>query len=100
MCQQPERAGEVAGAVGDAEQSVSHADRSGDAFQRMTKRARLGDALHHAGRRAEAEMRFSEAEEMQAEGQPDYLLLYSLQGFLYCDLLLTEAERAAWRVVL
>ena len=28
--------GEVAGAVGDAEQSVSHADRSGDAFRRMS----------------------------------------------------------------
>ncbi|MGH8614532.1 MAG: SEFIR domain-containing protein, partial [Gammaproteobacteria bacterium] len=27
--------GEIAGAVGDAEQAVSHADRSGDAFQRM-----------------------------------------------------------------
>ena len=30
--------GEVAGAVGDAEQSVSHADRSDDAFQRMARR--------------------------------------------------------------
>jgi hypothetical protein len=90
--------GEVAEAVGDAEQSVVYADRSGDAFQRMTKRVTLGDALHHAGRRAEAEMRFSEAEEMQAERQPDYRLLYSLQGFLYCDLLLTAAERAAWQV--
>ena len=55
------------------------------------------DALHQAGRRAEAEARFREAEQMQAERQPDYPLLYSLQGFRYCDLLLTEAERAAWR---
>ena len=35
---------------------------------------------------------------MQAERQPDYPLLYSLRGFRYCDLLLTEAERAAWQV--
>ena len=36
---------------------------------------------------------------MQAESQPDYPLLYSLQGFRYCDLLLAEAERAAWQVI-
>ena len=91
--------GEVAGAVGDAEQSVTYADRSGDAFMRMAARATHADALHQAGRRAEAEARFREAEQMQAERQPDYPLLYSLQGFLYCDLLLTEAERAAWQVI-
>ena len=90
--------GEVAGAAGDAEQSVSHADRSGDAFQRMSKRTSHADALHQAGRRAEAEARFREAEQMQAESQPDYPLLDSLGGFRYCDLLLTEAERAAWQV--
>ena len=38
------------------------------------------DALHQAGRRAEAEARFREAEQMQAERQPDYPLLYSLVG--------------------
>ena len=34
---------------------------------------------------------------MQAERQPEYPLLYSLQGFLYGELLLAEVERAAWR---
>ena len=34
---------------------------------------------------------------MQAKYQPDYPLLYSLPGFRYCDLLLAEAERAAWQ---
>jgi tetratricopeptide (TPR) repeat protein len=87
--------GDVAGAVRDAEQSVVHADRSGDAFQRMAKRTTLADALHQAGRRQEALERFREAEAMQAENQPVYPLLYSLQGFQYCDLLLGGAERAA-----
>ncbi|MGH9849619.1 MAG: hypothetical protein ACREBD_07140, partial [Blastocatellia bacterium] len=90
--------GEVAGAVGDAEQSVTYADRSGDAFWRLASRTTHADALHQAGRRAEAEARFREAEQMQAEDQPDYPLLYSVQGFQYCDLLLAEAERAAWGV--
>jgi len=91
--------GEVAGAVGNAEQSVTYADRNNDAFQRLSKRCTHADALHQADRRAEAEARFREAEQMQAESQPVYPLLYSLQGFRYCDLLLTEAERAAWQKV-
>ena len=88
--------GEVAGAVGDAEQSVSHADRSGNVVMRMITATTHADALHQANRRAEAETHFREAEQMQAEQQPHYPLLYSVQGFQYCDLLLTEAERAAW----
>ncbi|MBI1814090.1 MAG: TIR domain-containing protein [Deltaproteobacteria bacterium] len=92
--------GEVAGAVGDAEQSVTYADRSGDAGMWNIVRTTHADALHQAGRRAEAEARFREAEQMQAESQPGYPLLYSVQGFQYCDLLLTEAERAAWELLL
>ena len=90
--------GEVAGAVGDAEQSVTYADRSGDASERMIDLTIRADAWHHAGRRAEAETRFREAEQMQAESQPDYPLLYSQGGFLYCDLLLAAPERAAWQI--
>ena len=89
--------GEAAGAVGDAEQYVTYADRSGDAFVRIVFRTTHADALHQAGRRAEAAARFREAEQMQAERQPAYPLLYSLQGFKYCDMLLTEAERGAWQ---
>jgi hypothetical protein len=85
--------GEVAGAVGDAEQSVTYADRSGDAFLRMSSPTAHAGALHWAGRRDEAEARFREAEQMQAELQPEYPLLYSLAGFQYCDLLLADAER-------
>ncbi|MCP3963373.1 MAG: hypothetical protein GY719_36505, partial [bacterium] len=89
--------GAVADAVRDAEQSVDFADSSGEAFQRMFTRAKLADVLHQAGRRDDALACFREAEEMQAEDQPEYPLLYSLQGFQYCDLLLGVAERAAWR---
>ena len=88
--------GAVAEAAGDASRSVTYADRSGDAFQRYSKRTTHADALHQAGRRSEAEARFREAEQMQAERQPAYPLLYSLQGFRYCDLLLAAPERAAW----
>jgi hypothetical protein len=89
--------GEVAGAVADAEQAVIYADRSADAFLRICLRSTHAEALHQAGCRAKAEARFCEAEQMQAERQPANPLLYSVQGFLYCDLLLTEAERETGR---
>ena len=72
--------GDVAGAVEDAEQSVTYADRSGDAFQRIGKRTTYADSLHHAGRWAEADASFRDAERMQAEHQRDYPVLYSLGG--------------------
>jgi DNA-binding transcriptional ArsR family regulator len=89
--------GDVSEAAGEAEQSVTYADRSGDAFQKMGVRTTRADALHQAGRQAEAEERFREAEQIQAARQPDYPLLYSVQGFRYCDLLLAGPDRAAWR---
>lgn len=89
--------GEVAAAVQDAEQSVTHADRSSDAFLRMVNHTTHADALHQAGRLAEALMGFREAEQMQQECQPDYPLLYSLRGFQYADLLLAAPERAVWQ---
>ena len=69
-------------------------------FSGWSTRTTHADALHQAGRRAEAETRFREAEQMQAERQPDYPLLYSLRGFQYCDLLLAAPERAAWQMML
>jgi tetratricopeptide (TPR) repeat protein len=90
--------GRLPAALDDAERSVEYADRSGDAFPRMNSRATLAHALHQAGRQDAALDRFQEAEVIQAEWQPKYPLLYSLAGFWYCDALLAEAERAAWRV--
>lgn len=92
--------GDVTGAVRDAEQSVIFADRGGNAFWRMVNRAAHAHALLEAGERTEALARLREAERMQAEHEPECPLLYSLQGFLYCDLLLAEAERAAWTLFL
>jgi tetratricopeptide (TPR) repeat protein len=89
--------GRVAAAVQDGNQSVAFADRSGDAFWRMGTRTTLADTLYQQGQREPALERFREAEAMQAQWQPNYPLLYSLPGFQYCDLLLVQAERAAWQ---
>ncbi len=89
--------GAVAEAVEAARQSVDLADRSGVAFWRMGFRTTLADALHQAGDLEAAAALFREAEAMQKEDQPQYPLLYSLQGFRYCDLLLGRGEHAAAR---
>jgi hypothetical protein len=92
--------GEIDGALGNAEQSVTYADRSDDAFWKMASRTTHADALHQEGRPTETLESFRKAELMQAERQPEYPLLYSLQGFQYCELLLAAPERAAWQQTL
>lgn len=81
--------GEVEQAVAAAERSVEYADKSGDEFWRMGTRTQLANALHQSGRTADSGLRFAEAEELQQKRQPDYKYLYSVQGYTYCDLLLT-----------
>ncbi len=88
--------GRVAEAAADGARSVEYADRSGEAAERMINRTTLADALHQRGETDAARRQFAEAESQQAQLQPQYPLLYSLRGFLYCDLLLAGAERAAW----
>jgi hypothetical protein len=91
--------GDVPAAESTAAQSVTFADRSDDAFMRMANRTAHADTLHHAGKRDASRTLFAEAEALQAEMQPGYPLLYSLQGYQYCDLLLAPAERAAWQTL-
>ena len=92
--------GRLPDAVADARRSMIHADQSGEAFQRLTKRTTTADALHQSGQRAEAGALFAEAQRMQQEWQPQFDLLYGLQGFQYCDWLLAPAEQAAWQQLL
>ncbi|MCG3155793.1 MAG: hypothetical protein DKINENOH_02401 [bacterium] len=84
--------GEVSQAVASARQSVDFADRSGDGFQKYSKRTTLADALHQAGELTEAQKLFREAEAMQKQSQPEYPYLYSLRGFQFCDLLLSQGQ--------
>jgi hypothetical protein len=89
--------GDVPAAEATAAQSATFADRSGDAFQRMARSTNHAYALHQAGRLEASCSLFAETEMMQMERQPGYRLLYSVGGHRYCDILLTVAERSAWR---
>ncbi|MCK4760824.1 MAG: TIR domain-containing protein [Candidatus Aminicenantes bacterium] len=84
--------GRVEEAVDYGRQSVKYADRSGDEFLKIAFRTTAADALHQAGEIQNAEALFREAEKMQKENQPEYPYLYSLQGYQFCDLLLSKGE--------
>ena len=89
--------GEVAEAIALAEQSVDYADRSGDAFRRMANAHDPGRCAASGGRARAGGSTFQEAERLQAERQPEYPRLYSLQGYRYCDLLLDLGRHAEVR---
>lgn len=89
--------GDLDAAVSDGRRSTIYADRSEDAFWRMAARTTAADALYQQGERDEACELFTVAEEMQQGWQPQFPLLYSVQGFQYVDLILSPAERAAWQ---
>ena len=94
--------GEVDHAVQSAMKSVELAEQTcnPDWQSKMIARSTLGVALHQAGMRTEAGEEFRRAEMLQAENEPSHPLLYSLRGFWFCELLLSEIERAAWLEIL
>lgn len=89
--------GRVVAAVEAARQAVEHADRSKDAGQMMITCTALADALAQAGQGAEALDLFQDAEAPEAQREPAFQRLYSLQGYQYCDLLLGLGRAAEVR---
>ncbi len=92
--------GGVIAAVREAKLSVTYSEYQGPAHWRMGTRTVHADALHQAGLLTEAETIFCEAEKIQEEDQPSRPLMYSVSGFRYCEKLLRESERSAWRAIL
>lgn len=86
--------GDIMQAIRYGRDSVEYADKSGDEFQKMINSTAVADVLHQAGNLDEAEKLFREAEAMQAERQAQFPLLYSQQGYRFCDLLLSRGEAA------
>ena len=86
--------GDVAEAITIARKSVAYADRSGNAFEKILSYTALADALNQSGDCAEALCWFGDAELIQVEREPQHPLLYSVQGYGYCDLLLVQGKTA------
>ncbi len=91
--------GNVMQALTIAQQSTKFADDSGDVYRQRGARTTLGDTLFQAGCLTEAESIFRGTEEMQKAKEPDSPILYSKEGFCYCDLLLGQGNYAEvqWR---
>lgn len=83
--------GEVDEAIEVANQSVKDSDTKGHNRLSKAMRGIHADALHQAGKKEEANTRFIEGKNIQAEQPP------SLFEFQYCDLLLALPECVAWR---
>jgi len=84
--------GEISQALASACLSVDFADRSGDWIEQFAMRTALADALHQSGELTEAHKLFHEAEAIQEQRSPEYPHLYFVQGFHFCDLLLTREQ--------
>jgi len=79
------------------EEGVRFAEKSGDEFWKMASRTTLADALFQSGEMGKAKRLFLEGEEIQKEYQPEYPLLYSLPGFRFCDLILSQGNHTEAR---
>jgi tetratricopeptide (TPR) repeat protein len=86
--------GEVKEAIANARKGVDLADRSGDADMKAVHRTTLAASLHRSGALKESARQFEEAERLQTEDRPEYAMLGSVQGYRYCDLLLSLGQTA------
>jgi tetratricopeptide (TPR) repeat protein len=91
--------GAIGVAVIVAKKAIEYAEHSDnifwhidEKFWQMDARTSLADALHAAGRRDEVFRLFVDAERRQRQRQPDFPLLYSLQGYRYCDVFLAKGD--------
>jgi len=81
--------GEIQDAISYGRDGIKYADIKGGLFHRQVSRATLADALHQSGDFSNAAEWFAEAEGIERMRQPTRPQLSSMQGYAYCELLLT-----------
>jgi tetratricopeptide (TPR) repeat protein len=84
--------GDVPQAIAYARQSVDIADRSGDDAETIMDLTGLAYAQHQGGELAAAVQAFREAEFLHQQHEFEYRYLFSLEGFRFCDLLLSQGK--------
>ena len=89
--------GDIAAAVATAEKSIVLADRAGYASEMIEYRTIQADALVAAREWEKAAGLFADAERRQREWRPHQPLLYSMRGYRYCGLLLSQGRAAEAR---
>jgi len=88
--------GDLVQALAYAHKSLEFAALGGRPFERVSGLVDVATVLHQAGRSSEAEIIFQKAEDLQQQAghgiQPPSSLLFSTNGFWYCDLLLDKGN--------
>jgi tetratricopeptide (TPR) repeat protein len=100
--------GQLTAAVDHLRQAVDLVDRNGRSFPnsqiaeflQIACRAGLAYSLHQAGQEDGAWDYFREAEALQTAFQPSYPFLRLWKGFVFCDFILGQTERAGWKCCL
>jgi tetratricopeptide (TPR) repeat protein len=82
--------GELQESAAVATRSVEAANRTTNSLLLMSSRCALADVLCQIEETTQAEQLFLEAEAIQARREPDRPILYSLQGYWYCEYLITK----------
>ena len=80
--------GDLGQSLKAAHHSVALADKSNDSELRISSIITVATAEHALGHWDKAAIMFAQAEQKQRRLQPEYPLLYSVQGFRYCDFML------------
>jgi nucleoside phosphorylase/tetratricopeptide (TPR) repeat protein len=84
--------GRLADAATVARRAIEIAIAENNQFHLVRSTALLAATLHSSGQKREAASLFQEAERLQKKRQPGHTLLYSVSGFMFCELLL-ECDR-------
>ncbi len=84
--------GEIDNALNSGERSMDYAERSGDINALILTHATHANVLHQSGDATFADQLFRDTEHFQKQHHPKYPYLYSVQGFYYCDLLLSQGD--------
>ncbi len=84
--------GKLEQAVDYAQRSVDYSEKSKEVSLQIRMLAAQAYALYKIGDFLKAEKLFQEAEAIQNKIQPNFTFLYSLQGFQFCDLFLSQGK--------
>jgi len=88
--------GDVTSAVKVGHKSIELSKKANNTFQQIVNLSTLANALFQEGKTTESLLQFGQAELLDKKRQSECPFLFSLRGFLYCELLLAEPERWAW----
>ena len=91
--------GRIQDALKSANDALTYARKSGSINATARQYGKLAGALLHSGDCTTALKWFKETELLQAKVDR-HTLLYSQRGYFFCELLLKECEREAWRKLL